>query len=321
MVGAISILFFITTFLAAGVAVLIGAFIQSRMRSRQEAAHGQSFLEAEPGQSALLQEEAHSSISPLAALLSQINAAEKLRSQLDDAGLKWSVGRVALFMLLLGSILGAAAMNTSWLPVGSFFVAFFVGGLIPLLYIGHVKEKRMQVYEGQFPDALESIARAMRAGHPLQGAIDILATDFPAPLGIEFRRMRDERKLGMPWKGTLENFAQRVPISEVRLFVAAALLNSRTGGRFTEVLENLAENVRDGTALKGEVRAIAAHGKMTGTVLTVLPFGIATMLHLTSPDYLTTLTDHPMGAGLIGAGIGFIIAGHFVIQRIVKIEI
>ncbi|MBM3786456.1 MAG: hypothetical protein FJW30_19020 [Acidobacteria bacterium] len=321
MAGIISILFFVTTFLAAGVAVLITAFVQSRMRSRQEAAQGQNLFEAEGAASPLLQQETHSSIGVFDELLAKMNAAERLRKQLDEAGLRWSVGRVAAVMLLAGSILAALAMNTPWLPTGSFFVAFAAGGMLPLLYTGRAKRKRMEVYEAQFPDALESIARAMRAGHPLQGAFEILAADFPAPLGVEFRRIRDERNLGMPWKGTLENFAARVPIAEVRLFVAAAMLNSRTGGRFTEVLENLAENIRDGSALKGEVRAIAAHGKMTGSVLTVLPFGIALMLHTTSPDYLSTLTNHPLGPSLIGAGIGFIIAGHFIIQRIVRIQV
>jgi tight adherence protein B len=125
----------------------------------------------------------------------------------------------------------------------------------------------------------------------------------------------------MPWKSTLEKFSERVPILEVRLFVAAALISSRSGGRFTEVLENLAETVREGVSLRGEVRAVSAHGRMTGGVLTLLPFGIATMLYLTSPEYLLTLVDHPFGPMMIGAAIVFVIAGHFVIQRIVKIRV
>jgi len=319
--GVIAILFFVTTFLAAAVAVMITAFIQSRLRSRQEAAHGQALLEQEAGISGLLQEEAHSSIGVYDLLLQKMNISERLRRRMDDAGLKWSVGRVTAVMLLLGSICAAIVIDVQWLPHGTTFAAFAAGCMLPNLYIGKLREKRLNQFEAQLPDALESMARAMRAGHPLQGAIDILANDAPAPLGPEFRRIRDERRLGMPWKSTLENFAQRVPILEVRLFVAAALLNSRTGGKFTEVLENLAETIREGAALRGEVRAISAHGKLTGTVLTVLPFCIAGMMQITSPQYLKTLTDHPFGPAMIGAGIAFVIAGHFVIQRIVKIEI
>lgn len=321
MAGIIAVLFFVTTFLLAAIAVLIGAFVQSRLRSRQEAAHGQALVEQEMGATGLLQEEAHSSIGVYDLLLQKLNMSERLRRRMDDAGLKWSVGRVTGVMLLLGSICAAIVIDVQWLPPGTTLAAFTVGCLLPNMYIGKLRERRLQQFETQLPDALESMARAMRAGHPLQGAIDILAADAPAPLGLEFRRIRDERRLGMPWKATLENFSQRVPILEVRLFVAAALLNSRTGGKFTEVLENLAETIREGASLRGEVKAISAHGKLTGTVLTVLPFCIAGMMQLTSPQYLTTLTDHPFGPTMIGTGIGFVIAGHFVIQRIVKIEI
>ena len=154
-----------------------------------------------------------------------------------------------------------------------------------------------------------------------QWAAGAVAQDMAAPLGPEFRRIRDERRLGMPWKTTLDKFSDRVPILEVKLFVAAALMSSRSGGRFTEVLDNLAETVRDGAALRGEIRAVSAHGRMTGGVLTILPFGIATMMYLTSPTYLRTLIDHPIGPTLIGGAIGFVIAGHFVIQRIVRIQV
>jgi tight adherence protein B len=319
--GIIAALFFVTTFLAAAVAVLIAAFVQSRLRSVREAKEGQRFGEQQEGPSALFQTEAHSSIGVFGLVLDKLNLNVRLRKRLDDAGLKWSVGRAAGLMLLLGTIGAALAMNAEWLPPGSSLVAFGIGCLLPNLYIGSVRDRRISQYESQFPDALESMARAMRAGHPLQGAIEILAADFPSPLGLEFRRIRDERKLGMPWKATLEGFAVRVPITETRLFVAAAMLNSKSGGRFTEVLENLAETVRESAALRGEVRAISAHGKLTGTVLTVLPFGIATLMQMSSPDYLKVLTNHPMGSLMIGAGVGFVVAGHFVIQKIVKIEI
>jgi tight adherence protein B len=320
--AAIAILFFVTTFLAAATAVLIAAFIQSRLRARQDA-HADLGLtpQDEGGESVLLADQRHSSISLLELLLKRMNVIQHLSAMLEDAGLKWSVGRVAAMMLLLGTIGAALVMDLRWLPPGSSVAAFAAGASIPYLYLSKKRQERMDQFEAQFPDALESLARAMRAGHPLQGAIEALANDMAAPLGPEFRRIRDERRLGMPWKVTLEKFSGRVPILEVRLFVAAALMSSRSGGRFTEVLENLAETVREGVSLRGEIRAVSAHGRMTGGVLTVLPFGIAVMLYLTSPGYLLTLVDHPLGPMLIGAAILFLTAGHFVIQQIVKIKV
>ncbi|MBL8239169.1 MAG: type II secretion system F family protein [Bryobacterales bacterium] len=319
MAAGIAILFFITTFLAAATAVLIAAFVQSRLRARQDAHPDLPAQDDE--ESVLLGEKKHSSISVMELLLQRLNVIQHLSGVLEDAGLKWSVGRVVAMMLLMGSICAALVMDLRWLPPGSSLAAFAGGAGVPYMYLTRQRQKRMDQYEAQFPDALESLARAMRAGHPLQTAIEILAADLPAPLGPDFRRIRDERKLGMPWKATLERFSERVPILEVRLFVAAAILSSRSGGRFTEVLENLAETVREGVSLRGEVRAVSAHGRMTGGVLTILPFGIATMLYLTSPGYLRTLVDHPFGSWMIGAAILLVAAGHFVIQKIVKIRI
>lgn len=323
MAVTIAVLFFVTTFLAAGIAVLMTAFIQSRLRVREEAQLNPALTleEAGGGQSVLMAEPVHSSISVLELLLKRLNVIEHLRRRMDDAGLEWSVGRVAATMLLLGTIGAALVMDARWLPPGATLVAFAGGVSLPYLYVSQLRQRRMDKFEAQFPDALESLARAMRAGHPLQGAIEVMAQDLAAPLGPEFRRIRDERRLGMPWKTTLDKFSERVPILEVKLFVAAALMSSRSGGRFTEVLDNLAETVRDGAALRGEIRAVSAHGRMTGGVLTLLPFGIATMIGLTSPVYLRTLVDHPSGPAMIGAAIVFVIAGHFVIQRIVRIQV
>jgi len=317
----IAILFFITTFLAAATAVLIAAFIQSRLTARQNA-QPEIALDLDPDQeSVLLSDPRHNSMSLMEVVLKKLNVIQHLNRVLDDAGLRWSVGRVGATMLLLGSIGAALVMDARWLPPGSVIVAFTMGASLPYMYLLRQRQRRMDQFEAQFPDALESLARAMRAGHPLQGAIEILASELAAPLGPEFRRIRDERRLGMPWKSTLEKFSERVPILEVRLFVAAALISSRSGGKFTEVLENLAETVREGVSLRGEVRAISAHGRMTGGVLTLLPFGIAGMLYFTSPDYLMTLVEHPFGPMMIGAAILFVIAGHFAIQRIVKIRV
>ena len=319
MAAAIAILFFITTFLAAATAVLIAAFVQSRLRARRDAQPEMPHDDGE--ESVLLSVPKHSSISVMELLLKKLNVIQHLSRILEDAGLRWSVGRVAAMMLLLGSIGAALVMDVRWLPPGSSLAAFAAGVSLPYMYLSKQRRRRMDLFESQFPDALESLARAMRAGHPLQGAIEILANELPAPLGPEFRRIRDERRLGMPWKVTLEKFSERVPILEVRLFVAAALISSRSGGRFTEVLENLAETVREGVSLRGEMRAVSAHGRMTGGVLTLLPFGIAVILYLTSPEYLLTLVDHPFGPTMIGAAIVLVIAGHFVIQRIVRIRV
>jgi tight adherence protein B len=125
----------------------------------------------------------------------------------------------------------------------------------------------------------------------------------------------------MGWSRALENLGQRMPILEVNLFAAAVQLHSRTGGKLGEVMGSLAENMRETQSLRGEVRALAAHGKLTGAILTVLPIGIATMMMFVSPSYMLILYHHPWGKNLIAAALGCLVLAHFLIRKIVNIQV
>ena len=149
----------------------------------------------------------------------------------------------------------------------------------------------------------------------------MLAIEAPQPIAGEFRRTVEEYKLGVSWNRALSGLAERIPMLEVRLFVAAVLLQTRTGGKLTEVLERLADTIRDSISLRGDVKAISAHGRLTGTILTVLPLGIAATMYYSSPGYLDVLTNHPMGPTLIEAALICLLLGHFTIKRIVTIKI
>lgn len=324
MVAAIAILFFVATFLAVGIVLLITTFVQDRVASvRQPETEPGSLFDGNQETDApiLLRQAQINTASPMELLLKRLNLMEQLRESLEQARLKWTVGRVAATMLLSGSLGAAIFIQASWAPYGSTLAGFAAGTALPLFYISKRRNELVRQMESQFPDALESLARALRAGHPLQSSIDILAVETPAPLGIEFRRMSEERRLGMSWTLSLENFTQRVPIPDVRLFAAAAVLNSRSGGKLTEVMENLAESVRETIALRGEIQAISSHGRLTGTILTILPFGIAGMLWTTSPGYLDVLFQHSAGPYLISGAVVLVFAGHMAIRQIVKVKI
>ena len=320
MAIALILIIFTGTFLLAAGAVFIASFVQSRVRTAAPVAEGAGELE-ENGVGPLLREESLSSISLWQALLRRLDLIDKLKQRMDEADLHWSVGRVTLTMLLLGGLFFALVPDTRLLPPGSGLVAFILGAWLPYWFIGWKRQQRMEKFEAQFPDALESLARMMRAGHPLASAFEVLGTEVAAPLGLEFRRMAEERRLGAPLNQVMDNFIARVRVDEVRLFVAATLLQARTGGRLTEVLERLAETLRESAALRGEVRALSAQGKMTGTVLTLLPLGIATMLYLTAPDFISVLLRHAYGKYLIWIGMACVTVGHLVIQRIVKVKV
>lgn len=317
---ALIIVIFTATFLMAGLAVAIAAFVQDRLQAAAPAADGPA-REEDAGLGGLLREESLSSITLWQALLRRLDLIDKLKQRMDEANLQWSVGRVTLTMLLLGGSFSALVQDTDLLPPGSGLGAFLLGAWLPYWFIERKRQQRIQKFEAQFPDALESLARMMRAGHPISSAFEVLGSEVPAPLGLEFRRMAEERRLGAPLDQVMENFTARVKVDEVRLFVAATMLQARAGGRLTEVLERLAETLRENAALRGEVRALSAQGKMTGTVLTLLPLGIAIMLYLTATEFISVLLFHPHGKYLIWTGIACVIAGHLVIQRLVKVKV
>ena len=152
------------------------------------------------------------------------------------------------------------------------------------------------------------------------GAVEA-AEESDAPVSTELHRTAAEANLGSSWEHALSNLSERLPLLEVSMFAAAVQMQTRTGGKLNEVLARLAENMRDATSLKGEVRALAAHGKMTGAVLTVLPIAIAVMMMIVNPSYLTILVYHPYGKYLISAAIVCLVLAHLVIRKIVDIKI
>jgi tight adherence protein B len=318
MVVLLILLVFVGTFLAAAVAVFVIAAIQAKrnaMLDPEETGAGEDGYVP-----LLLRQEPVSSLPFWQQLLERLNFTARLKRQIEEAGLRWSVGRVSLAMLLLAALAFALFFDASWAPPGTAFVAAWLGGSIPYWIIRKKRAQRISKMESQFPDALDSLARAMRAGHALSGAIAMLAVETPAPLCSEFRKIADEQRLGLDWSQVLANFSERLPILEVRLFVAAVMVQVRTGGKLTEVLERLSETIRESAALRGEVRSLSAQGRLTGTILTALPIFIALAMMYTNPGYIGLLFADPRGKYLVWAAGACLIAGHFVIGRIVDIK-
>ena len=312
-----TILVFLGVFLIASLVVVIASFVQDR-RGPEIATATES---QNPNLPLLLREETLSTITFWERLLQRFDVFETLQTHLSEAGLKWSVGRVTATMMLTGTLAAAIATESPWAPPGISLFAFIAGAWAPYIVIAHMRKSRFAKLEDQFPDALDSLARALRAGHALAGGIEMLAFEAPQPIGGEFRRTIEEYKLGMSWNQALLGLSQRVPLMEVRLFVAAVLLQGRTGGKLTEVLERLADTIRDSISLRGDVRAISAHGRLTGTILTILPIGIALTMYYSSPSYLEVLTKHPSGPMLIQAALICLLLGHFVIKKIVTVKV
>jgi tight adherence protein B len=314
-----SILVFVTTFLAAGLAVLIGWFALQRVRTQALAEDFSERLLDETPQ--LLKDETLSTISPWAKLLERSDVAKVIQRHLVQSGLRWSVGRITLLMLLTGSVAAAIAMQFDWIPGWGVMLIAAAVATLPYLYILRRRAKRLIQFEENFPDALDSLARSMRAGHPFGAGMEIIAEECEAPVSTEMRQTAIEGNLGTSWDMALANLGERMPLLEVSMFASAIQLQNRTGGKLNEVLAKMAEDMRDATALKGEVRSLAAHGKLTGAVLTMLPLVISGIMMVVNPSYMAVLIYHPYGKYLISAAVVCLVLAHFVIRRIVDIKL
>ncbi len=318
----LALLVFLAIFTLAAIAVLLTRFLMDRI-SPEDPGEAEPVWKAtaEDEESYLLRQAEVSSISPWAWMLHRFNLVDRLNKQLLAADLDWSAGRVSLAMLLCGTIALAFLMQVSWLPFGVSLVFAALASQFPYFYVSHRTEKRRRQIEEQFPDALDSLARAMRAGYAFGGAFDNVAEQTPNPLGKELKQTAAEGALGVPWDQALGAMMARVPLQEVCVFVAAVRMQSKSGGNLSEVLEKLAENMRESAALAGEVRAISAQGRFAGYILTALPVGIAGLLFVVSPQLIMVLVTDPTGKMLLTGSILGVVAAHFVIRKLVNIKL
>jgi tight adherence protein B len=307
---------FTASFVLAAVAVVAASHVLERKQGGEGTALGELGFGDPTG---ILKTDEVSSITLWGNLLNRFDFVERMRAQIAEADMSWSVGRLTALMLLVGSF--ALASLWSSLPFGLALLLACGAAAGPYMYVLRRRSRRFEQFSKQFPDALDFLSRSLRAGHPMPVSLELLAQEESPPLSLEMRKTAEERRLGMSLDKALDNLAQRVPLINVRLFVAAVKLQSRTGGRLSEVLGGLAESMREAGAVEGEVRALAAHGKVTGAVLTALPPLIAVIMTMVNPGYLNILIENPMAKTMtIGCILG-LVAAHFVIRKIVDIKL
>ena len=257
-----------------------------------------------------------------AKFLSRFQLQAKLRELLEQAGMRWSTQRL-VNTCLLGAVAGWA-IAWMFLP-GQFrrfsYLAAPLLGSLPLLYVMRKRTARMRRFEELFPESLEFVARSMRAGHAFSVSLEMIHREFQEPLAGEFRRTFEEHNLGLPLDVALQKLAKRVPSLDVHFFVSAVLLQKRTGGNLAEILDKLAYVIRERFKLRGRIRAISAHGRMTGGALTCIPIGVAVIMFYVNPEYVRFFFTDDTGNIMLGAAVVLQLIGYAIIRQIVKIEV
>ena len=255
-------------------------------------------------------------------LLHRLRLHNRVQEMLEQAGLKWTVAKLLNTCLFLFG----AAFLAAWLMLPDSLHRFsyipgFVAACFPILYVRRKRKKRLLRFEELFPDSLEFMSRSMRAGHAFSVSLEMIHHEFQEPLSGEFRRAFEEHNLGLPLDVSLQKLAKRVPSLDVHFFVSAVLLQKRTGGNLAEILDKLAYIIRERFKLRGKIRAISAHGRMTGLALTLIPVGVGVLMFYANPDYVKFFFLDDTGNLMLGAAVALQIIGYAVIKQIVKIEV
>lgn len=274
------------------------------------------------GNASLLSEEDTTRGRMVLSLLTRFDLQTKLKALIEQAGLKWNVAR--LVHMCLAMFLGAYSIGWLMLPSNMQLLAFIpalIVGMLPIMFVLHKRSARLWKFESQFPESLEFIARSMRAGHAFSVSLEMLHREFQEPLSGEFRRAFEEHNLGLPLDAALLKLSKRVPLLDVHFFVSAVLLQKRTGGNLAEILDKLASVIRERFKLRGKIRAISAHGKMTGTALSMIPVGVGAMMFLVNREYVTFFITEEVGNYMAIAAVVLQILGYLTIKKIVAIEV
>ena len=200
-------------------------------------------------------------------------------------------------------------------------IAACVGALCPIFYVMNRRTKRLNRFEEQFPEALDLLSRAVRAGHAFQTAMGMVAEELPEPVGPEFKKAFDRQNFGLPLRDALNELSERVSSLDVRFFVTAVLIQRETGGNLAEILDNLAYVIRERFKIRRQIRVHTAHGRFTAWVLLSLPAALAVLLTIINPDHMGLLFHERMGQMMILGAIVMQTVGYFWIRQVIKIEV
>ncbi|HEY7098381.1 MAG TPA: type II secretion system F family protein [Terriglobales bacterium] len=322
MTALAAILIFVAV--ATGVFVVGSLLDQRRARARllrDRLASVQKPAERQPGEDlALLRDQMLSEIPAFDSLLRRSSRISNLQTMLAQADLDIRAGNVLILCAVCAVIMGflvAAASGTAifgWAGV-------ILGAFLPYSYASWRRARRFQKFEELFPEAIDTLARAVRAGHAFTTALELISNEVSEPIAGEFRKLYEEQKFGLPVRDALMNLTERVPLVDVKFFVTAVMLQRETGGNLAEILDNLSYVIRERFKIMRQVRVYTAQGRLTMMLLMGMPPIIIIGMLFLSPSFIHPLFSDPIGHALLVVGITLQTVGYFVIRRIIQIQV
>ncbi len=268
----------------------------------------------------VLKDQRRSTIGMFDNLLARMPFVPAVERMIRQAGMRRRAGEVLLYVPLL-AVLG---FLTVLVVQGNPLIALAIGGvlgMIPLWLVQRRRHVRAQRFAEQLPDALDLIRAALQAGHGFATALMVVASEFPDPIAEEFREVGEETRLGLSLREALNNLNQRIDDPDLPMLIIGVLITDDSGGNLAEVLDNIGHTVRERFKMSRDVRTMTAQGRLSGLVLTALPFIVGGASYFLNPTYFQPMLHNPTGQYMLGYGILSVIAGHFVIQRIARLDV
>ena len=243
-----------------------------------------------------------------------------LQSLIDQSGVRITPSAVVLISVM-GALM-AGLITYLLLPLALVAMLVALGAAFaPFGFLLHRRGRRLKRFEEMFPEALDLLSRAIRAGHAFQTAMGMVADELPEPVGPEFKKTFDQQNYGLPLRDALNELSERIHLLDVRFFVTAVLIQRDTGGNLSEILDNLAHVVRERFKIQRQVRVHTAHGRFTGYVLLALPAALAVALSVINPDHMHLLFHERMGQVMLMGAIVMQSIGFVWIRKVIKIEV
>jgi tight adherence protein B len=275
--------------------------------------------DTDKGPVSIVREGSYSDIPVLHRHLEKTEWAQRLDHFLIQANTSLAVGQFILLSIVLGvfGILGGYFLSKRVIvgfPIG------LLTCLFPYFYVRFMRKRRINLFAKQFPDALELMSRALRAGHALPSTFKLVGDELQNPIGPEFERTFEEQNLGITLEDALEKLTERIDLLDLKYFVTAVLIQRKTGGNLAEVLDKISYIIRERFTLKSQIQALTAEGRLSGIVLGALPIAIGIVIYLMNPDYIKVLYYDTTGNYLVGVSVMLQILGFLTIRKIVNVK-
>jgi len=267
-----------------------------------------------------LKNEVLSEVPLLNRLLSRVNIATRIDRRLRQAGMKIPVGTFLLLSLVLFFVGIVAGRILHW-PIILSVVVGIALLTVPNLIVDIKRRRRLKRFMNHFPEALEMFARSLRAGHSFTGAIQLVAQEMPDPIGSEFSKVFEEQNLGISLRQALIGMTDRVDILDVKFFITAILIQRETGGNLAEIIDKIAYVIRERFRVQGQLKVFTAQARISGTILALLPVGLAVLIGILNPEYLKPLWAERTGKIMIAVAATLQVLGMLAIRKIIRIKI